>query len=246
MILVLGGTTEGRRLAEALREAEVTHVLSLAGRTTVEPGPGVRVGGFGGVAGLVDHLRAERVAGVIDATHPFASQMHRNAYEACAEAEVPLLRLEREGWEAHPLAPSWTWVATHEEALAECAQHKTVLLTVGRQEAPEYDEHPGRVIVRVAEAPDEWRESIPAHWEVLVARGPFHPLEERRLLRRCDVMVSKDSGGAFNEAKLHAAHEVGVPVVMIRRPDMPASPVCTGVTEAVEWAKHQSKPNPAT
>lgn len=246
MILVLGGTTEGRRLSRALTDAGVRHTLSLAGRTNIEPGPNSRVGGFGGVAGLVAYLQSNEISGVIDATHPFANRMHWNAHEGCLKAAVPLLRLGRPGWKNHRHASSWHWVGSHEEAVETLPVDATVLLTVGRQEAARYSNHPGPVIVRVAEAPDEWCRTIPAGWEVIEARGPFALSDEKALLARVDALISKDSGGSFNEPKLDAAHELGVSVVMIARPTSPPADECTRVEDAVRWAVDHSRPSPAT
>ncbi len=246
MILVLGGTTEGRHLAEALVAHGIPHVLSLAGRTNSRAGAHTRVGGFGGVDGLAAHLREHGVTGVVDATHPFAARMHANAHAACARTGTPLLRLARPGWASHPDAARWHWVDGHDEALAALAPEARVLLTVGRQEAARYAPHPGPVVVRVAQASDGWRATVPERWEVLEARGPFELDAERALLARVDVLVTKDSGGSFNEAKLLAARELGTRVVMVRRPAAPPVDECARVGEAVAWALAHSSSSPAT
>lgn len=246
VIVVLGGTTEGRKLAQGLAATGMDYVVSLAGRTTLELPEHTRVGGFGGVAGLVTFLRDHRVRAVIDATHPFAARMQRHAVEACRIAEVPLVRFSRPGWRKHPLAHTWTWVNSHADAVAALHDTDRVLLTVGRQEAAQYACHPGPVIVRVAEASQEWRDTIPAQWTVLQARGPFDVEAERQLLAEVDVLVSKDSGGTFNEAKLEAAHERDVRVVMIARPDVPHVPHVASVNEALAWAAAHANPKAAT
>lgn len=117
-VLVLGGTGEARRLADLLAEAGVAVTTSLAGATTTPARPAgeLRSGGFGGADGLVDWLRRERPACVVDATHPFAARMSGHAAAACAQVGTPLLRLARPGWSEHPDAASWTWVDTHEQA----------------------------------------------------------------------------------------------------------------------------------
>lgn len=237
MILILGGTTEGRRLVATLNDAHVPYTLSLAGRTSaMKPGPNTRVGGFGGVAGLREYLEREQVSKVIDATHPFARQMHSNAAAACEQAGVPLLRLMRPGWRNHPYAGSWRWVNNHQEALQALKGAGRVLLTIGRQEAVEYAAFPGEMIVRIAEATPEWSASIPESWEVIAERGPFDIDAERALISRVDAVVSKESGGRFNESKLEAAHELGVPMIMIARPTLPPAQECGSVAEAAEWA----------
>ena len=239
MILILGGTAEGRRLAAALPGATV----SLAGRTASPRTEGAaRVGGFGGVRGLVHYLDAHGVDAVLDATHPFAATMTHNATLACAQAGVPLLRVERPSWTHHADASGWTWVADHCEAARAAAEGKVVFLTVGRQHTVDYVDalHGHCVVARVAEAPDV---QFPPLWEVLPARGPFTLDDERDLFTRhgFDTMVTKDSGGPHTDAKLHAARETGATVVMIRRPTPPPGLVTVGsVDEALAWVSHHS------
>ncbi|RMB61629.1 cobalt-precorrin-6A reductase [Tessaracoccus antarcticus] len=239
VILVLGGTAEGRAVAQVLVDRGVPAVLSLAGRTStpLTAGP-VRSGGFGGVDGLAAYLLDGRVSAVVDATHPFAESMSRNAEQACSRLGVPLVRLARPGWFDHPLADTWHWVGDHSEAArAAHGLGGAVLLTVGRQHTLDYVTQLGEctVVARVAEPPPGL---LPPRWLLLCARGPFTLAGERELLRRhaVTVLVTKDSGGEHTEAKLHAAAEQGVAVVVIRRP-----PPLEGVTrvstvdEAVDW-----------
>src|SRR5262249_19862049 len=97
-ILILGGTTEARRLAERLVErADVAVTGSLAGRTPARAGPAgrVRMGGFGGAEGLGEYPPAERVDALVDATHPYAAIVSANAADAAAATHVPLLALRR-------------------------------------------------------------------------------------------------------------------------------------------------------
>ena len=92
-VLILGGTTEARRLAERLAgRSDLAVTLSLAGRTAApaaQPVP-VRIGGFGGAQGLADYLSAERIDALIDATHPYAAVISANAAAAAAAAGVPI------------------------------------------------------------------------------------------------------------------------------------------------------------
>ncbi len=222
-ILLLGGTAEGRELAGLLPSAGHEVITSVAGRTReAREAEGSRVGGFGGASGLADYLTdpATRVSAVVDATHPFAAQISRHAAEACAASGTPLLRLARPGWGGHPWAAEWTWVDDHAAAALLAARASgRVLLTVGRQPLPTYHALID-VLARVAEWPGG---SVPNGWRVLAARGPFDEAAERDLLAREQItlLVSKDSGGDQTAAKLAAAHELGVAVVMVRRPAAP-------------------------
>ena len=117
-VLVLGGTAEARALAERLVAEGVEVLTSLAGRVVRPrlPVGEVRIGGFGGVEGLAHHLRSTVPQVVVDATHPFAAQISRHAATACAGVGIPLLRLQRPGWSADPLADTWAWVGSHDDA----------------------------------------------------------------------------------------------------------------------------------
>lgn len=225
MILVLGGTVEGRRLAEALTRAGIEHVSSLAGRTSSSPelGP-VRTGGFGGAAGLASYLREHHVSVVIDATHPFAATMSHHAALACEAAGVRLIRCERPGWSTHPDAEGWTWVDDHEAAAAAVLATGSLrpLLSVGRLHTLDYAPplHRLSVLARVAEPPSG---ALPEAWRLLVARGPFQLPDEQRLFAEesIDCLVTKDSGGSATAAKLDAARQAGARVVVVRRPRGP-------------------------
>lgn len=240
MIVILGGTAEGRELAAALTERGMPAVLSLAGRTRAALATGeARVGGFGGVSGLADFLRAHKVEHVVDATHPFAAQMSANAAEACRAVDVPLLRLARPGWEGHRLAGTWRWVDSHDGAAALVAERDTggVLLTVGKQHTLDYAPRLAdrRVVARMTEPPAS---PLPEGWELLLARGPFSLDGELELFRRLGVkvLVAKDSGGQATAAKLDAASIVGAEIVMIGRPPSPDGVETVGtVAEALAF-----------
>lgn len=245
-VLILGGTAEARALASALADGGIAVVTSLAGRTCdpALPTGAVRTGGFGGAAGLASWLRAHPVAGVVDATHPFAATMTAHAAEACAAAGVPLLRLERPSWRAHPDAPAWRWVADHAEAAAVASElDDRILLTVGRQQVGRYERLVDRpVLVRVAEASAT---PLPPAWTLLVDRGPFAPAAERALFARhgVRVVVTKDAGGGHTAAKLDAARETGATVVVVARPLPPAGlTLVADVPAAVSWVTASTRP----
>lgn len=245
-VLLLGGTVEARRLAAALVADGVDVLTSLAGAVAVERPPAgrVRVGGFGGVGGLAAYLRENEIAVVVDATHPFAARITANAWTACARTGTPLLRLCRPGWGGRPDAGAWHWVPSSEAAAATAGRlGERVFLSVGRQSASGFLGLPGQVLLRVIEPPAV---AVPATWELLAARGPFDLDAERELLssRRIDVLVTKDSGGPA--AKLDAATELGVPVVIVSRPAEPSSLARVGTVDAaVRWLRdHYLAPQP--
>lgn len=233
-VLILGGTGEARRLAELIHR-EFTVVSSLAGRTTAPllPAGEVRIGGFGGVDGLAAHLRDTGVSAVVDATHPFAAVMSRNAFEACAAVGVPLMILRRPGWSAGP-GDEWHRVASLAEAATALPRlgHR-VFLTTGRQ---------GLAVFAALD--DCWFLSrsveppagpVPRNLSVLLDRGPFTVAGERAVMtgNHVDVLVTKDSGGSA--AKLEAARELGLPVLMVNRPPVPPAPAVSTPDEAATW-----------
>ncbi|WP_329199361.1 MULTISPECIES: cobalt-precorrin-6A reductase [unclassified Streptomyces] len=243
-VLILGGTTEARRLAEALEAAPYRVTTSLAGRVgaPVLPPGGTRIGGFGGPDGLAAWITAHGVTHLVDATHPFAERMSFNASRAAALSAVPLLALRRPGWTA---GPGDDWHVTDSLAGAAALLPELgarVFLTTGRMGLHHFAHLTAPwFLVRSVDAPGP---PAPPHLEVLLARGPFTLDEERELLarHRIDVLVTKDSGGDATAPKLTAAREAGVPVVVVRRP-----PVPTGVAEAssVEAARRWLSAHPA-
>jgi precorrin-6A/cobalt-precorrin-6A reductase len=237
-VLVLGGTGEARRLAAALVADGVAVLSSLAGRVAdpVLPDGDVRIGGFGGAAGLIDWLAEERPRAVVDATHPFAAQITANALRAAAATGIPLVRLQRPGWTPGP-GDTWRFVDSLTDAAAAVARYRSVFVTTGRQGVGAFAALPGRVLVRSVDPPDE---PLPAGTTLLLARGPFSVADEKALMveHGVDVVVTKDSGGHLTEAKLTAARELGLPVVLVRRPPPPAGvPVVSTVEQALAWLR---------
>jgi precorrin-6A/cobalt-precorrin-6A reductase len=234
-VLVLGGTAEGRALAARL-QVSVDVVSSLAGRV---PDPAlpvgtVRVGGFGGVEGLRHWLSDQRIDAVVDATHPFAATITAHAAQACAALNTPLLVLARAPWDPGDASV----VASDREAATTVAQQsfQRVFLTTGRFGAAAFAGSEAWFLIRAVTAPDE--ADLPRRHRLLLSRGPYRYADERALMQehRIDALVTKNSGGDMTRAKLEAATALGIPVVMVARPPLPAGIATVGtVDEAAAW-----------
>lgn len=233
MILLLGGTHEAHQIALALQESGVEFTLSLAGVTSapVARSYQVRAGGFGGVAGLNEYLRKEEITGVIDATHPFAQIMSCSAVEATQAAGVPLLRFVRPAW---AVQPDWTCVRDLSVAASALPQGARVLLTVG-----------ARSLTPFVYRSDVWflyRGIEPVstpfpQGAAIVQRPPFTLEAEVALMQthRISHLVTKNAGGNQTRAKLDAAAQLAISVIMVDRPILPVVEVASTVLDALRW-----------
>lgn len=237
-ILLLGGTAEARALAQELDDAGVMVISSLAGRVARPrlPVGAVRVGGFGGPEALARWLGEQAITAVVDATHPFAQHISVSAARATASAGVPLLRLERPGWQAAD-GDRWHWVGDLSQAarMLEQLGATRVLLTTGRQGLAAFANDDARwFLIRCIDPPDV---ALPARHELLLDRGPYTLDGELALTdaHGIDVVVTKDSGGSATAAKLHAARARCLPVVVVRRPPRGEVAAVHTVAQAGAW-----------
>jgi len=226
-ILVLGGTSEASKLARLLSEARgISATLSFAGRTKaiiVPPIP-YRIGGFGGVDGLTSYLTAGRVNLLVDATHPFAEQISRHAAIAAERAKIPLVVLSRPPW-VRTEDDNWIDAASMgDAALAPGRAPQRVFLTVGRLPIEAFAKAPQHFyLIRTIEPP-EYPLPLP-NYQIILERGPFAVKAEETLLRdkAIDVLVTKNSGGEAAFAKIFAARQLRIPVIMVARPGAAAA-----------------------
>lgn len=238
-VLILAGTAEARALShhlDALPNVEVA--VSLAGRTstTADHSGTVRVGGFDGVEGLSHHLMEQGIDAIVDATHPFAATMSAHAAEAAQRRRLPHLRFERPPWRAQP-GDRWTDVADMTEAArALPALGATrALLTIGRTELDAFTDLGGiHLVVRSIETVDK---HLLASAVFIQARGPFAVTDELALLKHhsIDTVVTKNSGG--NDAKLIAARQLDIPVVMVKRPPSPGGTTVDNLHDTLRWLR---------
>ena len=236
-VLILGGTSQGRLLSERLAgDARFDALLSFAGSTASLQASALphRVGGFGGVAGLVEFLRAGCFDALIDATHAFAARMSVHAVEAAQTLQLPLLRVELPAWTQQPGAVWHEVDDMREAAHALGSAPQRVFLTIGRQEIGAFSLAPQHHYL--ARAVDPFELPLP-HARLISARGPFDEISERALLEReaIDVLVSKNAGNDATYAKIAAARALQLPVIMVRRPQLPAAEIASSVDAAETW-----------
>jgi precorrin-6A/cobalt-precorrin-6A reductase len=239
--MILGGTTEAAALARAAlaRFGDTIEVTtSLAGRPErAGPIPGrVRIGGFGGPAGLAAYLTAHGVDRLVDATDPFAAGISAEARLACSEARVPRLLLLRPPWRRHPL-DRWIEVDNMEAAARVVGRiARRAWLTVAASEVACFSSATAvHFLVRLVNPP---RQRLPLRfYELVVGCGPFTIADEQHRIERhaIDVLVCKASGGVSTEAKIIAARELSLPVVMVRRPAPEPGEVVDSAEAALEW-----------
>jgi precorrin-6A/cobalt-precorrin-6A reductase len=196
----------------------------------------VRIGGFGGAANLAAYLTERHIDRLIDATHPFATRISAEARLACEIAEVPRLLLLRPPWPRHPL-DRWIEVDSVDAAARIVGRvGRRAFLTVGSSEIAPFAAASGvRFLIRLVDPP---RERLPLRFhEVVLGRGPFTFAAERHLLERhaIDVLVCKASGGKATEAKIAAARELSLPVVIVRRPPPEPGEAVDTVEAALDW-----------
>lgn len=237
-ILILGGTREARLLAEDPHvPQQARFIFSLAGVTQAPdlPQGQTRLGGFGGVEGLIAYLKRENIAAVIDATHPFAARISHHAAAACATTCLPILRLGRPAWQKQP-GDRWEDAASLGDAVPALGLKPCrVLLTTGRQHVAPFMEAPQHhYFLRSIEPVSQ---DLPRFFETIIARPPFTLEDESTLLTRLeiDVLVTKNSGAPAIAAKLDAARQLGLRVIMINRPLLPPVEEVSTVEGAIKW-----------
>ncbi|KAA8552962.1 cobalt-precorrin-6A reductase [Pseudomonas marginalis] len=218
-ILLLGGVTEALAIARTLGPA---HIYSLAGvgRVPTDLTCQVRVGGYGGAEGLAQFVRDEQISLILDATHPYAAQISRNAAEAARLGGVQCWALRRPAWQPQA-GDDWREVNDWAELIDALKPFKRPLFTLGREPLQHLDEIPAEQFWTLR-ALDVYPGND--RCEVIGARGPFLIEDERALFERrgIDVLISKNSGSTATEPKLEVARERGVPVLVLKRPVLAA------------------------
>ena len=230
-------------LAKAVASGGFAATYSYGGRTrapAMQPLP-ARSGGFGGASGLAEYIRQEKITHVIDATHPFAAEMSRNAVAACATTGTRLIALERPPW-VKASGDRWIEVVDLASAVTALPLTRTrVFLAIGRQHIAPFGAKPQHAYtLRFVDPPTEPLPFPDA--DVIVSRGPFAFESELDMMcsRGIEWIVARNSGGEGARAKIDAARELGLCVVMLKRPEPPDRPRVESVAEVMQWLSHRT------
>jgi len=242
--LILGGTSDANQLADAILRAGIDAVYSYAGRTQspVAQSLPIRTGGFGGVAGLSEFITREGITHVIDATHPFAAEMSRHAVKACALLKIPLIALERAPWTRGP-GDRWIEVENIETAVDALPEESAcVFLAIGRQHLAPFAAKPQHAYTLRFVDPPNGALPLPVT-DIIVSRGPFTVAGDLDLMRTRNIawIVARNSGGDGARAKIDAARELGLPVIMIARPGLPKRRRVESVEDVLAWLGHETR-----
>ena len=243
-ILILGGTGDAIFIAEQLSEAPNLNIItSLAGATRNPRLPigQARVGGFGGKEGLVDFLIKQEISLIIDATHPFSSQIKDNAIFAAKKLCLPLLHLIRDEWQLE-LGDQWYMVDNLQDAsekLQELSKtrKKNAFLTIGRKDLAYFSNIKNcNFLIRSIEKPNILESFCCVKW--IEGRGPFSSESELKLLtqEQVDIIITKNSGGLSGRSKLLAARTLGLPAIIVKQPPRPPGEQYNTVENIVEVA----------
>lgn len=237
-LLLLAGTGGAKVIAQRLADQGVDAIASLAGvtRSPDKLALPTRIGGFGGGDGFRDYLKKARITAVLDATHPFADQMTQRTARICAEMGIPYLYYQRKPWRAGP-GDKWTEIAREEDAAQHIRIGQCVFLGTGRQTLERFSSLQGcRLICRQIDPP-----TAPFPFEggeFLIGRPPFPVAREKSLFQALGIewLVVKNAGGEASATKLTAARELGIPVLMIKRPEPPEAAIVDDIDAAMDWA----------
>lgn len=239
-LLILGGTTEASALCGVVHDAGLTATVSYAGRVARPARQAIphRVGGFGGVEGLVSYISAQGITHLVDATHPFAARMSHNAVAAAQAGGIPVCALSRAAWTAQP-GDQWQIVQDIPAAVSALAgPPRRVMLALGRMHLSDFTAQPQHFYLLRLVDPPLLPLGLP-NCHVEVARGPFEMADDAALMQTHDIdlVVSKNAGGTGAYAKIAAARALGLPVMMIDRPILPERKVFTQASDVVRWVQ---------
>jgi cobalt-precorrin-5B (C1)-methyltransferase len=236
MILVFGGTTEGRKAVEVLEEAGNLYYYSTKGDgQKIDLVNGVHLSGEKGVPEMIEICREHDIRLIIDAAHPFAEELHRNLLFLAKHIGVPIIRYDRI---YPPHADDLIWCKDWDDAVLKLEEHRIERLlalsgvsTIGRLQP--YWKKEGSDYMRPEMKHAVWFRILNRRASKYIAMANHFP-EERLVYYETDritdlieqlhpdAIITKESGlsGGFTE-KVEAAREAGIKVIVVERPDYP-------------------------
>ncbi len=234
-LLILGGTSDAIRLCKLLL-AQHNIIYSVKGITQAPKlDCKIRMGGFGGVEGLVDFLAKNKIDCLLDATHPYAIKISKNAIFAANYCALPCYHYLRPAWQQQA---NDAWILFDSMAdlslyLQKKANQKLRLLfTIGQlskdfinKKSPQHD-----YIVR--SVVDNKIQNVTK----IISKGSFSLEQERELFEnyQIDALVSKNSGGHNVDAKIQIAREMRLPVYLLKRPKFESNhPIFSSINEMI-------------
>lgn len=241
-VLLLAGTAEARNIASALsRERYIVMTVSLARpeRVPHQFGWPVRIGGWGSIEAYRHWLIREGINAVIDATHPFATEMGQRTAKIAPELGISAVRFMRPAW-LPTKNDNWTFLNVPEEAAGHIPKNATVFLATGRRDLVRFanlDQR--RILCRVRDTPQS---PIPfQNGQFVVTRGPVTVNDEIDHFDelKVDWIVTRNSGGQGGWPKLEAARVMGLPVAVLRRPPPVEMVKIATVAELLNWVRRR-------
>lgn len=228
MVLIFGGTTEGRTAVRTLDEAGTSYYYSTRGITQqLECKHGTRINGEMDRTSIRNFCISHEIRLIVDAAHPFAENLHTNIASISEELEIPVIRFERR-YPEHD--PALIWCDSFDEAIRYLKQHsiRNLLALTGvqtiRKLRPYWSQYPCwfRILNREDSLQLALKEDFPREKLLFWQEGE----EELVLLKkiRPEAILTKESGesGFFTE-KAEAAKALHIPLLVIKRPTLPDS-----------------------
>lgn len=216
--LLLAGTGDARRIAKDLSDLPIIASLSGATAAPAEYPCDLRTGGFGGAKAMATWLIDNDIAAVIDATHPFATQISANAVAATNSTNTPITRIVRPAWMQAP-GEKWIKVPTVEAAAKALPAGARAFLATGRGSQDAFIAR--RNVWCALRMIDQPKTTYPGNGEYIVSRPPFDEHSEIALFKLLGIthLVVKNAGGAAARTKLTAAGKLNIPIIIVSRPE---------------------------
>ncbi len=229
-ILLLGGTSETAPLALALAQAGYSVVVSTATDAPLNIGehPAIsRRCGRLDTTQMICFIKQQSICAIVDATHPYATQLHKTARQVAQQLPCPYLRYQRQELQSNQT--DCIRATDHQQAaLLACKIQRPILLTIGSRNLSSYVDAAKQCQIPLFARVLDHTESIAACDQAgldkdkrIIGRGPFTLQQNCTLIRQhqIGVIVTKDSGiaGGVLE-KIEAASLEGCTVIIVQRP----------------------------